>query len=233
MQSTHSQVYSAQFSPDGQRVLTTLSDNTARLWDAPTVSSKDAPKEMDVLLLADLAEAAGGVTIQASGQAEILSLMPADRVRGIREKIAARFQAPSSKLTPVQQFLQWSVSERRTRTISPFSELTVAKWMESRINEGTLDGLRAAIQVDPANARLAAHFGRVLADYAHDALAKGTDADEARRAREEADFQTRRALKLAPDNDEVEKLRSEVVKLLHESPPPVRAPVPGSDFGSD
>jgi hypothetical protein len=31
----------------------------------------------------------------------------------------------------------------------------------------------------------------------------------------EADFQTRRALKLASDNDEVKKLRAEVVKLLY------------------
>ena len=30
----------------------------------------------------------------------------------------------------------------------------------------------------------------------------------------EADYQTHRAVKLAPDNDEVKKLREEVVKLL-------------------
>ena len=60
-------------------------------------------------------------------------------------------------------------------------------------------------------ARLAAHFGRCLAVYA---LAKGTDAAESRRARAEADFQTRRALRLAPENEEVKKLRAEVVRLL-------------------
>jgi len=59
--------------------------------------------------------------------------------------------------------------------------------------------------------RLAAHFGRHLADYA---LEKGTDPAEARRARAEADFQTRRALQLAPENDEVKVLRADVVKLL-------------------
>jgi hypothetical protein len=37
---------------------------------------------------------------------------------------------------------------------------------------------------------------------------------DARRARGEADFLTSRALKPAPDNDEVKKLRYEVVKLL-------------------
>jgi hypothetical protein len=38
--------------------------------------------------------------------------------------------------------------------------------------------------------------------------------DEARRARAESDYQIHRAVKLASDNDEVKKLRTEVVKLL-------------------
>ena len=67
------------------------------------------------------------------------------------------------------------------------------------------------MHVDPANARVTAHLGRRLADYA---LEQGSDSDEAQRARREADFLTSRALKLAPDNDEVKKLRDEVIKLL-------------------
>ena len=65
--------------------------------------------------------------------------------------------------------------------------------------------------MDAANAGLAAHFGQRLAYYV---LEKGTDAAEVRRDRAEADFQTRRALKLAPENDEVKTLRAEVVRLL-------------------
>ena len=202
-------VWSAQFSPDGQRVVTTSQDQTARMWDVPTISSKDAPQEEDVRLLADLAEATGGVALQ--GNTEILNFLTPKQVSATRGKIDAVFPTPSSTLTPLQRFLKWDVSEPRSRTISPFSKLTIAEWVENRINDGTLDGLRAAIQVDPANARLAAHFGRHLADYA---LEKKTPPDDARRARAEADFQTRRALKLAPENDEVKKLRTEVVQAL-------------------
>jgi hypothetical protein len=57
----------------------------------------------------------------------------------------------------------------------------------------------------------ARHLGRCLADQA---LKQGSDPDEARRTRGEADFLTSRALKLAPDNDEVKKLRDDVIKLL-------------------
>jgi len=56
------------------------------------------------------------------------------------------------------------------------------------------EGLRAAMQVDPANARVTAHLGRRLADQA---LKQSSDPDEARRARGEADFLTSRAQKLA------------------------------------
>jgi hypothetical protein len=65
----------------------------------------------------------------------------------------------------------------------------------------TAEGLQAALQVDPANARVTAHVGRRLADQA---LEQGTDPD----------FLTRRALRLAPENDEVKNLRDEVVELL-------------------
>lgn len=67
------------------------------------------------------------------------------------------------------------------------------------------------MQFDPANARVTARLGRRLADQA---LKQGSDPDEAQRARGEADFLTSRAVKLAPDGDEVKKLREQVVELL-------------------
>jgi hypothetical protein len=162
------------------------------------MSSKEATE--DVLLLADLAEATGCVALQTSGQGEIMNVLTPEQVRATLEKIATRFVDPPLKLTPLQRFLKWSVSDRKSRTISPFSELTVAEWIEKRINKGALDDLQAAIQLDPANALLVAHFGRCLAEYQ-----EGTDPAEVQRKCAEADFQTRRALKLAPDNDEVKK----------------------------
>jgi hypothetical protein len=198
----------ALFSADGRRVVTAFEDNTAWLRDVPQTSSKDNPK--GVLLLAELAEATGGVRLQASVLTEIRNVLTPKKVREMREKIAANFTAPFSDLTPLQRLLKWSVLDRKSRTISPFSELTVAEWLENKIDEGTIDGLRSAIQVAPANARLAASFGRRLADD----VGKEKDPREAGRARAEADFQTRRGLRLAPDNYEVRKLRAEVVRML-------------------
>jgi WD domain, G-beta repeat len=203
-------VWSAQFSVDGQRVVTTSWDQTARVWDIPIITRKDSAD--DVNLLADLAEATGGLALKAFGQTEILAALTPDQVKATRDKIAVKFPGPPWQLTPLQRFLKWSVSDRTQRTISPFSKLTVPEWIENRIKESTLESLRAAIQMDPANARLIAHFGLALTNLA---VAEKTNPDDARRARAEADYQTHRAVKLASENDEVKKLRTKVVKLLN------------------
>jgi hypothetical protein len=189
--------------------LTASSDKTARVSDAVTVTDKDTRE--DVFLLAELTEAIAGVTLQTVEGAENLRLLAPEQIIDLRQKITAKFSGAPWKLTPLQRFMQWSVGDKRSRTISPFSQETISEWLENRIKDGTVEGLRAALQVDPANARVTVHLGRRLADQA---LKQGGDADEARRARGEADFLTSRALKLAPGNDEVKKLRDEVVKLL-------------------
>jgi hypothetical protein len=114
-------------------------------------------------------------------------------------------------LTPLQRFLKWSVSDYKSRTVSPLSDLTVAEWIANTIKEGTLGDLREAMQINPGNPSLSAKLGRLIADHAVD---KTSDPDEARRARGEADFLTVRALKISPDNSEVKELRDQVVGLL-------------------
>jgi hypothetical protein len=200
--------YSSQFSRDDQRVMTPWKqDNASGIWRVPTITGTNE----DILLLADLAEATCGSALQTSGQTEILNPLSGDKINATRRTISDRFSTSSKSLTLLQRFLKWAVSDPRTRTISPFSELTVPEWVVTMIKEGTVDSLRAAMHVDPSNARLVANYARRLADYA---MAEGTDPDEGGRARVKADFQTRRAFKLAPENDEVKKLRAEVAELL-------------------
>jgi hypothetical protein len=84
--------------------------------------------------------------------------------------------------------------------------------VQDRIKEDTLESLRSAIQIYPTNARLIAHLGLKLANVA---VAEKGDPAHARSALAEADYQTSRALKLDPNNDEVRKPRDKVVEMLN------------------
>jgi hypothetical protein len=102
----HDRVTSAQFGADGQRVVTASRDQTARVWDILTITRKDSTG--DANLLADLAEATGGLALQVFGQAEILTTLTPEQARATLENIRAKFTGASSALTPLQRLMKWS-----------------------------------------------------------------------------------------------------------------------------
>ena len=108
--------------------------------------------------------------------------------------------------------MKWSVSDRRSRTISPVLQITVSEWLENRIKEGTVEDYEP-LAVRSGECSHNRTSWPALCRFS-DALSQDSDPDQARRARGEADFLTSRAVKLAPDDDEVKKLRDEVIKLL-------------------
>jgi hypothetical protein len=71
------------------------------------------------------------VALETVGQLENLKLLTPEEISTLRKKIAAKFVAPSSELPPLQQFMEWSVSDRRSGTISPFFQVTVSEWLET------------------------------------------------------------------------------------------------------
>jgi WD40 repeat protein len=82
-------VHSAQFSPDGLGVVTASADCTARLWNIPAIGDKDTAE--DVLLLAGLAEASGGLSVQSSEEPELLHALTSEEVQAKRKEIADKF----------------------------------------------------------------------------------------------------------------------------------------------
>jgi dipeptidyl aminopeptidase/acylaminoacyl peptidase len=112
-------VYSAQFSPDGKRIVTASGDNTARVWDiAP--SGTGFP---DWLL--PLAEAVAGGRLNPQGVLEPTGQDPATVIGHIRRQLE---QAPGNDDRVV--WGRWFLADRATRTISPFSKVTIPEYRQ-------------------------------------------------------------------------------------------------------
>ena len=104
-------VASAHFSPDGERVVTASWDKTARVWDAPSIPLP-VPD-----WIADLAEAIAGKRI---GEGESLDLVDVKKLFELRDRLQK-----STATDFYTKFGKWFFADRSTRTISPYSTVTV------------------------------------------------------------------------------------------------------------
>jgi len=139
----HSQgANSAQFSPDGKRIVTGSSDG-AQVWDlAP--SSENHPA-----WLTQLAEAISGQTLNKQGLLE-----PTQLKRGV---VLDQLQHKLNQEPDDDEWVHWGrwfLADPATRTISPFSKMTVPEYIEDRIKENTAESLDEAEQLASGNADL-------------------------------------------------------------------------------
>jgi dipeptidyl aminopeptidase/acylaminoacyl peptidase len=114
-------VTSAAFSPDGTRVVTASMDGTARIWDAQSADMLGAPVTADDLI------ALSGRRVADNGQLEWL---PGPELIALISKVRAKADQGTTKK---DQLVRWHFADPATRTISPFSQITVPKHIEREI----------------------------------------------------------------------------------------------------
>ena len=166
------QVNFAQFSPDGKWVATESADNTARVWDAQTgqplteplkhaawlqfspdgkrvvTVSANAARVWDVApssaaypgWLLELATAICGEVLNARGV-----LQYTNQVQALDQLRQTLSEQPGSDDWLVLG--RWLLADRSTRTISPFSKVTIPEWIERRLGENTTNSLAEVEQV--------------------------------------------------------------------------------------
>ena len=180
-------VRSAQFSSDGQRVVTGSFDKTARVWDVPTVLLPVpgwVPK---------LTEAIAGKRFNDQGISEPV---PFAELQALKRQLAE-----SSSSDSWTRWAKWLLADRATRTISPFSEITVPDYVKRRVEENTLESLQEAVLLSPTNGLAFAQLARKVLEQ---------DAKDNPRRVGEADFFSRRAVELSPKDAEVLQIRDEI-----------------------
>ncbi|HUD49225.1 MAG TPA: protein kinase [Candidatus Baltobacteraceae bacterium] len=129
-------VNSAQFSPDGKRIVTAADDGTARVWDvAPSQETRPA-------WLPQLAEAISGQTLNKQGLLEPTRLDCADVLSRLRQELNGETNRDDWVV-----WGRWFLADPSTRTISPFSEQTVPQYVEEQIKEKTAASLDEAARL--------------------------------------------------------------------------------------
>jgi WD40 repeat protein len=136
-------VFSAQFSPDGKRIFTTSMSDAARVWDL----SPSAPSYPDWLL--QLAEVISGETLNHQGMLEATKFNRGDILNQIRQRLTQE-----SDDDQWVRWGRWFLGDPATRTISPFSRITVSEYNESRIKEGSIASLAEAERLASGDAKL-------------------------------------------------------------------------------
>jgi len=116
-----STVTSVQFSPDGKRIVTTSQDGIARAWDVGF-----APSKCPAWLL-PLAEALSGTRLNKEGVLEPTSLNCADTLAQLWQSLNNLPDHGDGVM-----WGRWLLADRSTRTIMPFSCVSISEGIENR-----------------------------------------------------------------------------------------------------
>jgi len=191
----------ARFSPDGSHILTASEDKTARLWELP-IAPQPIPR-----WFACWAEVTAGRRLSDRGLPETPS----------KAELAALKQplTDPDSTDYYSRFTAWYLSRDNNRPFSPGSSMTVADYIASRIEQNTVESLREALQLSPTNATAFARLALAL-------LVEKPSSTSRQMA--EADWSSRHALELSPENAEARSARAAVNERQPSQKPGVHLP---------
>jgi WD40 repeat protein/Flp pilus assembly protein TadD len=193
----------AQFSPDGKRVVTASGDDTARVWDlAP------APEKYPDWLIS-MAETISSQRLNKQNVLEDLGVQNGvESLNRLREQLGRQ---PGDD--DWVRWGRWFLADPSTRTISPFSTMTVVQYIENRIKEQTDSSLSEAESLAAGNDDLLRRISeaRVILGRIHHiaALEEQASALSDQGKLEQAQIKYDEALALAPSSPGIYLARGE------------------------
>ena len=186
----------ARFSFDGERVITAASapDHAVRIWQTPTAEA-GIPDWLPVL-----AETVAGLSVDPHGSTK---LVPEKDFEALKQRLTG--------LTGDDRCLRvarWFFADRTTRTISPFQSETVPEYVQRRIEDDTRESLREATLLSAANALAFARYAENLSTVQKAGPYRADPIPE------DAEWFSRYATNLAPNDPEILQIRASVMEQL-------------------
>jgi WD40 repeat protein len=232
-------VHTAQFSPDGRRILTASEEGIARLWDTETghplsepmrhgsrvTSAEFSPDGSRVVTCSS--DKAVRIWEMTSAPLPVPGWLPAlaeaiagqhvdaldvSEVGSLEDfyQLRQRLLA-DTKQTYYARWARWFFEDSASRTVSPSSDVTVPEYVRRRIEENTLESLREATLLCATNALAFARLAESLT------TSQRSGSHKRRAFPEDAEWFSRYATNLAPADPEVLRIRESVVQKLRET----------------
>jgi WD40 repeat protein len=132
-------VNSAEFSTSGDHILTACADGRARIWDLPI----GTPADIDDL--ARLAEEVAGYRMN-----EDIKLIALDTPVAQLQARRDTPRHPGSTAAVADQIVSWFLADRWKRTISPFSQMTVSRFVDDQLATDARDEVQRLYPGHPA-----------------------------------------------------------------------------------
>jgi WD40 repeat protein len=126
-------IRAARCSPDGSRMVVVSEDGTSCIWDIAPMGS---PLPEWIL---SLAEVTAGARVSDSGDAEPTKLQRSEMLAALRNNL---HESPASDGWTV--WGRWFLADAATRTVSPFSKMTLPEYIQRRMQEKTAGSLDEA-----------------------------------------------------------------------------------------
>jgi hypothetical protein len=135
-----SDLATAKLALDGRRIAVLALDRTLRLWEVPTAGPEDAQ------VIATLLESIVGYKLNEHGALARVEERHGTRrdrgsERGTSRGLGARVRA-------------WALADRGSRTIGPFTDMTVDTYIQQQLASENLDAKREAQRLFPWDRRL-------------------------------------------------------------------------------
>jgi WD40 repeat protein len=199
-------VRDAQFAPDGLMIITCSTGKDVRIWE---VASPPVPVPG---WLPELAEALAGQRID---QKEVSQVVPVQDLYQLRQRLKANVETNF-----YGRWARWFFADSVTRTVSLFSDLTVSEYLKRHIEENTFESLTEVTRLSPTNAVAFARLAQQLVDpnrfpfrrYWKPTIPSDEKGGRERRLlTEDAEWFSRYATNLAPNDLEILRIREAVL----------------------